>query len=209
MSEAAAGGGGRWIDEDPPRTECVEVLASAFHREPAVRWICGDSAGARARWFDATLRTHATLPGRRWHVLREPDGRAVAAAVLTPPGGAPGAAARLGWSLRTALGCGPGAVRRTVRWLEAAEAVAPDDAWTLEFVGVRTESAGQGCGGALLRHVLDAAAGCFLTTADPANVPLYRHLGFTVTARLHQGPLEVTAMTRPAGHAPGGPGPTG
>ncbi|MBB1245246.1 GNAT family N-acetyltransferase [Streptomyces durbertensis] len=209
MPEAGVGAGGGWrVDEGPARAECVAVLATAFRREPAVRWICGDSPRTPARWFDATLRAHRTVPGSRWYVLREPDGRAVAAAVLSPPGGAPGAVARLGWSLRTALGCGPRAVRRTIRYLEAAEAAAPDDARTLEFVGVRPEAAGQGCGGALLRHVLDTAtADCFLTTADPANVPLYRHLGFTVTARHHQGPLEVTAMTRPAGPAPGGPSP--
>ncbi|MFI1279308.1 hypothetical protein ACH4U5_00800 [Streptomyces sp. NPDC020858] len=38
--------------------------------------------------------------------------------------------------------------------------------------------------------------GLYLTTADPANVPLYRHFGFTTLHETPLGPLTVTSMSR-------------
>lgn len=60
---------------------------------------------------------------------------------------------------------------------------------------------GQGPGRLLLDRLVAGtppAAGIFLTTADPAGVALYGRFGFTVLRRLSVGPLEVTAMHRPA-----------
>ncbi|MDK1476442.1 GNAT family N-acetyltransferase [Streptomyces sp. 549] len=207
---------GRWsIDPDPDPSVCARVLTAAFVREPAVSWICGSSTSARTRWFDATLRAHATLPAARRYTLTAANGQVVAAAVLTPPGAVPALTARAVWTARTGVRCGPPALWRTLRYLQLTEAVAPADTWTLEFVGVRPESAGTGAGGFLLDRVLADSlhpavprakeatavpAGCFLTTADPALVPLYRRFGFVELRRAELGPLHVTAMatTRPA-----------
>ncbi|MER7763170.1 hypothetical protein [Streptomyces sp. NPDC097619] len=179
--------------------DCVPVLAAAFAREPATRWICGDAPRTRARWFAATLAAQAGLPGARSHLLTGADGTPIAAAVLTPPGAGPGLRARAAWAARTLVGCGPRPLTRTLRYLEATEHLPPEDAWTLEFLGVRPDRAGRGEGGALLRHVLaDTPAGVRLTTADPANVPFYARYGFTVRARPAVGHLAVTAMHRPA-----------
>ncbi|MFF8837451.1 GNAT family N-acetyltransferase [Streptomyces sp. NPDC015130] len=198
----------RWrLDATPDPTACARTLATAFHREPALSWICGTSQTVRTHWFTTTLRTHATLPGAlRYAVTATSDGRQVASAVLTPPGAAPGIPARAAWAARTGLRCGPAALGRTLRYLRHAETVCPPGAWTLEFIGVRPDSAGHGAGRLLLDHLLattPAPAGIFLTTADPTNVPLYRHLGFTELQRTPLGPLTVTAMT-----SPGRPGPT-
>ncbi|MFF3013340.1 GNAT family N-acetyltransferase [Streptomyces sp. NPDC057939] len=193
------------IDDRPPVDRCAAVLADAFAREPATSWICGTSDSVRAHWFAATLRTQSTLPGARRHILVTPDGRPVAAAVLTPPGATPGVGARAGWATRTLLRGGPDALRRTLRYLEAAETEVPAEAWTLEFIGVIPAAAGRGWGRLLLDHVLagtPGTAGIFLTTADPANVGLYRHFGFTVLRHLPVGPLRVTSMHRPAATGP-------
>ncbi|MCX4807968.1 GNAT family N-acetyltransferase [Streptomyces sp. NBC_01214] len=204
-ASASAGGsaGPDRLDRDdaPPPARCAPVLAAAFVREPAMTWIAGGSDRARRAWFSATLRTHATLPGARRHLLTDGAGRPVAAAVLTPPAAVPSGAARAAWAARTLVGCGPRTLVRTLRYLHAAEAGIPAGAWTLEFIGVQPEAAGRGAGGRLLGHLLAATpapGGIFLTTADEANVRLYHRFGFTVLRRLTVGPLKVTAMWRPA-----------
>ncbi|GAA2774448.1 GNAT family N-acetyltransferase [Streptomyces showdoensis] len=190
-----------WRVVSPPDpTTCACTLAAAFSHEPAASWICGDSQRSRTAWFETTLRTHATLPGALRHTLTTPDGRSVAAAVLTPPHTGPSAPARASWAARTLLRCGPRALRRTLRYLDHAESATPPGAWTLEFIGVRPDFAGRGAGSFLLHHLLattPAPSGFFLTTADPANVPFYRRFGFTDPDRTRVGPLEIHAMARP------------
>ncbi|MDB1086054.1 GNAT family N-acetyltransferase [Streptomyces sp. ACA25] len=192
---------GPWrIDAAPDPVVCARALAAAFAREPAVSWICGASAPVRSHWFEATLRAHATLPGARHRTLRHADGRPVAAAVLTPPGAAHTAPTRAVWAARTGFRCGPRALGRTLRYLHLAEAATPEGAWTLEFIGVLPGMTGRGAGRVLLDHLLadvPAPGGFYLTTADPANVPLYRHFGFVPVHRTALGPLDITAMARP------------
>ncbi|MFD3776083.1 GNAT family N-acetyltransferase [Streptomyces sp. NPDC058612] len=96
---------------------------------------------------------------------------------------------RVGGGARTGLRCGPRALGRTLRHLDTTDAGAPPGAWTLEFVGVRPGLTGRGAGRLLLNHVLattPAPHSLYLTTADPANVRLYRHFGFTA---LRETPL--------------------
>ncbi|AWZ08546.1 GNAT family N-acetyltransferase [Streptomyces sp. ICC4] len=198
MPETVAGGSWR-IDPAPDPAACAELLAAAFAREPAVSWICGDSAPVRTHWFRATLRTHAGLDGARRTALVGADGRLLAAAVLTPPGATPAAGARALWAARTGLRCGPRALGRTLRYLDVSGGNAPPGLWTLEFVGVRPDLTGRGAGRLLLDHVLattPAPHGLYLTTADPTNVPLYQHFGFTTQRKTPLGPLSVTSMSR-------------
>lgn len=187
------------IVTDPDPVACADLLAAAFAREPAVSWICGDSASARTHWFRSTLRTHARLAGAgaRRAALVDPDGRLLAVAVLTPPGAAPSTVAQAGWAARTVLRCGPRALGRTLRYLRATEGGAPPGAGTLEFIGVHPDLTGHGAGRALLDHVLTTAHGNYLTTADPSNVPLYRHFGYTPLRETRLGPLTITSMARP------------
>ena len=64
----------------------------------------------------------------------------------------------------------------------------PDEpCWFLDILAVREAARGRGLASALVRHGLQRAhaAGlpAFLETGDPANVPLYEHLGFHVHER--------------------------
>ncbi|MFF2963811.1 GNAT family N-acetyltransferase [Streptomyces sp. NPDC057963] len=187
------------IDDCPPVDACVRVLADAFARESATSWICGGSSTTRENWFDATLRADATLPGSRRYALTGDGGRPIAAAVLTPPGARLSPAAQAQWAARALARCGPRPVQRTLRYLDLTEAGAPKSAWTLEFIGVVPGAAGRGAGRRLLDRLLadtSAAAGVYLTTADPGNVALYQHFGFVTQRRLSVGPLNVVTMLR-------------
>ncbi|WP_371097030.1 GNAT family N-acetyltransferase [Streptomyces sanglieri] len=187
------------IDDCPPVDACARVLADAFARESATSWICGGSSTTRENWFDATLRADASIPGSRRYALTEVGGGPIAAAVLTPPGARLSAAAQAQWAARALARCGPRSVQRTLRYLDLTEAVAPDSAWTLEFIGVVPAAAGRGAGRRLLARLLadtPAAAGIYLTTADPGNVALYQHFGFVTLRHLSVGPLNVATMLR-------------
>ncbi|MEV3873993.1 GNAT family N-acetyltransferase [Streptomyces sp. NPDC049906] len=182
---------------------CGTVLSAAFAREPGLRWICGDATVRRERWFAATLAAHDTLPGARRLTL-DRGGVPIAAIVLTPPGGTPPARAKARWVTGTGLGCGPGALVRTLRYAHGAETATPQGAWTLEFLGVVPEHRGLGAARRLLDHVvseLPAPGGIFLTTADPENERLYRRFGFTTRQHLVLGPLTTAAMWRPGATA--------
>lgn len=186
------------IHDDPPVDVCVSVLAAAFAEEPAVVRLCGKDPRRRAAWFDALLRTHEALPGRRLLVTR--DGRAVGVAVATAPGGRPTVAAQLLWIVRILRGCGPRALVGTLAYLRRTEPWKPADAWTLEFVGVLPSARGEGLARQLCERAQADHPGtpAFLTTADPHHVGLYEHWGFGVVVRIALAGMTVVSMTRPA-----------
>jgi GNAT superfamily N-acetyltransferase len=185
------------IVEGPVLEDCVGVLVDAFAREPAVLRVCGHDPVRRTAWFDALLRTHATVPGLR--LMATAHGRAVGVAVATAPGARPTAMAQAAWTARTWKGCGPRALVRTLEYLRRTEPWKPAGAWTLEFVGVQPEERGQGLARALFDQAKDAYPGApaFLTTADPDNVALYRRWGFSPLVRVALGKTTVVAMVLP------------
>lgn len=186
------------LHDDPPLQVCVDVLSAAFAQEPAVVRYCGTDAHRRTAWFDALLRTHASLPGTRLVLAR--DDRPVAAAVATPPGRRPTVAAQWAWTGRTLWRCGPGPLVGTLGYLRGTEAWKPAGAWTLDFVGVLPGERGRG----LARRLCERGqadhpgAPAFLTTADPRNVALYEHWGFGVCARAVIAGLSVVGLARGA-----------
>ncbi|MCF3179977.1 hypothetical protein IPZ70_08480 [Streptomyces polychromogenes] len=119
-----------------------------------------------------------------------------AVAVETPPGATPPAGARALWAARTLLGSGPQALGRTLRHLDATRA-GPRGGLDPGVRRVRPDLTGRGTGRTLLDHVLTTTPGAVhLTTADPANVPLYRHFGFTTLGETPLGPPAVTSVVR-------------
>lgn len=185
------------IDAAPPLRLCAGLLADAFVDEPGMRWICGPGLPRKRRWFAATTHAHVSLPGHRAYVISG-DGVPVGAALAGPSGGRLGLRARVEWTARVCAGCGPGAVRRTLAYLAAVEDGVPGGAWSLEFVGVSPTARGRGAARALIERVVGDAAGAdvVLTTADPANVGVYRRLGFVETGRVRLADLSVVTMRR-------------
>ncbi|WP_280477335.1 hypothetical protein [Nocardia asiatica] len=146
-------------------------------------WVAGDR---KRHWFAATAR----LPHL---VTRTTPG---AAALLSPPGSAPAVTAQLTWAARILFRCGPTAIHRTLGYSREADRRKPPHAWTLEFIGA--EHPGHGTGRRLLDLILNEFDDIWLSTADPTNVPLYQHFGFTLTGHWSVDTLDVHALHRAA-----------
>ncbi|XXF79663.1 GNAT family N-acetyltransferase [Myxococcaceae bacterium GXIMD 01537] len=183
------------VREAGPIPACAAVLASAFAREPGMCWVCGPGVVSKQHWFETTLAMLHTLPGaRRYSAVRGEE--VLAVAIVSPPQEVPSLSRQLSWLASTGLACGVGCVQRTLRYLRASERLKPAGSWTLEFIGVADSARGQGLSRSLVarieRDLKDAPL--FLTTADPRNVPLYQHLGFSGVGTLTLDALSVTAM---------------
>jgi GNAT superfamily N-acetyltransferase len=77
-----------------------------------------------------------------------------------------------------------GGARYAVFWDWLGEHLPAEPCWFLDILAVRASARGRGLASALVRHGLARAHGdgqpAFLETANPANVPMYEHLGFRV-----------------------------
>ncbi|MGF1648593.1 MAG: GNAT family N-acetyltransferase [Kineosporiaceae bacterium] len=200
MNDDAACPAGCRILIDPPSRATAGLLATAFAEEPGIRWTCGPDRTRRHVWFAATERLIAGQPASRRYLL-ERHGRPVGAAWVTRSVDRPAPTAQLRWLSRVLAGCGPAVVARTAAYRRRENAYVPPAATILEFVGVLEEARGTRLGGALVRRVLDDAlsgpdaAAVHLSTADPCNVDIYRHLGFEVDGTFSLPGLRVTAMS--------------
>ncbi|MCE9670544.1 GNAT family N-acetyltransferase [Myxococcus stipitatus] len=160
-------------------------------------WVCGPNEAMLRAWFTATLALSESLPDARRYAAARGD-ELLASAVLSPPSQKPGVSRQLRWLLATGRACGWRCVQRTLRYLRATEPLKPSGHWTLEFIGVASQARGQGLARVLLERIERSVPGAplFLTTADPRNVPMYRHLGFIERHALELDGLSITAMTR-------------
>lgn len=184
-----------WLVEAlPPRRaeDAVAVLCEAFHDYPVMRFVIGDAGGAYDRRLHALVGFFVAarfLRGEPGFVVAD-EGRAVATALLTPPGQRDPPPALLERREQVWRELGDDARRRydalgTV-WQRFAVA---EDHYHLNMIGVRRSHAGRGLGRLLLKTVHDLSArdpdsaGVTLTTEDPRNVPLYEHFGYRVVGR--------------------------
>ncbi len=207
----------------------VDVLCDAFHAYPVMRFILGPA--------DPTF--HQRLPVLvglfvRARVLRsdpilgvrDAAGRLLGVATLTAPGerAMPPAFADHREQVWRTLGA---AERARYEAFAAASDLhrAGEPHYYLNMLGVRGAFAGQGVGRELLDavHARSAAdphsAGVALSTEDPANVPLYEHVGYRVLGQARVAPeLATWSFWRPdagvssrdaadRGGPPGGPVP--
>ncbi|AGC44934.1 hypothetical protein MYSTI_03628 [Myxococcus stipitatus DSM 14675] len=185
------------IREDVPLAECANVLAQAFANEPGMRWVCGANRDISRRWFTATLTLNDSRPGARRYAVTRGD-EVLAVAIVSPAAPPPRLFQQLRWMAAVGSACGWQCVRRTLRYLELTEPLKPAGMWTLEFIGVAEGARGQGLTRVLLSRIeADLPEhSLFLTTADPRNVPMYKHLGFAVEKTLELESLAVSAMSR-------------
>lgn len=195
---------------EPRHTASATAVLLASH---------ADYPSFRAVWPDPVVRRRALQPFLRSSVADSArlrvgsvgwsETRPMAVALWLPPGGFPWPLRRkvraVPYLLRTAL-AGPSSFRRFARIGAAAERNHPADPhWYLEALGVRPQEQGRGWGQRVLRPGLqradDANVACYVETADPANVPFYRRLGFEITApaldHLPDGPPYAGMWRRP------------
>lgn len=166
-----------------------------------MRWVCGTGPETQRRWFTATLALNDSRPGaRRYAVTRGEE--VLAVAVVSPPAPPPRLFQQLRWMATVGGTCGWQCVRRTLRYLDVTEPVKPEGMWTLEFIGVAEGARGQGLTRVLMRRIEEdlSTSMLFLTTADPRNVPMYQHLGFSECHALTLEGLSISAMTRASRH---------
>lgn len=175
------------------------LLSRAFFDDPILAWLFPNPANRLSRqqaFFERDIRYRLGST----QVVFEAERRAVA--FWHPPG-------TWGSSVR-ALGVAPAFVsligpraRRAYRLLREVDARHPSDAhWYLSHLAVSPSVRNLGIGTLLVRTGLDLAdadrTGCYLETANPTNVALYRRNGFepsgTVTVA---GAPAIETMWRP------------
>lgn len=168
-----------------------EVLARAFAADPLLHYLIPDESERDRilpRYYIALVR-YGYLYGEVYTTV----GRVEGVAVWLPPGEPQDPLERARRLARSGLDQAPdvlgtaafGRLVAVVGWLERARrGHVPMPHWYLNQLGVEPERRGQGIASALLRPVLDRAAGdgtpCYLETFAPANLPFYRRLGFHV-----------------------------
>jgi ribosomal protein S18 acetylase RimI-like enzyme len=185
--------------------QAARVLGAAFVDEPVSQVIYkGFSPEKRLRNLvsDFTVEMSACL--RHGAPLQVRDqGRVVASAVIYQPGSYPLPRFEQAWiSVRSILGHDLYDLRPWWRWLAETDRLHPQEAhYYLEYLGVLPEYQGQGFGSAILQLLTARAdegnAGCYLETATPINVPLYRRHGFEVMAERTIIGLNTWFMWRP------------
>lgn len=172
-------------------SEAVDVLQEAFRDYPFLRFVIGPTLDE----YETHLRALVDFFTRARFAHGDPvfgaidaHGQLVGVANVTVPGPrrpAPDLVQR-----RAALWerLGPSAQARYETYGVACQAFwNHSPRYHVNMVGVRRRRAGQGIGRSLLEAVHRASSkdprstGVALTTEDPANVPLYQHLGYSVT----------------------------
>lgn len=192
MSDGAVVTLGR-VDTDA----AVAVLTDAFAAYPTTAWFFEDGAVPRLEALAALVRFFvATRLARGERVLGvRHDGALAAVALVSDPAG--GASPPAVATARDALWAHLGASARA-RYEAYGAALAPlladPGSLHVNLVGVAPSRRGLGLARRLLDHVHVAVAGgtddrgVTLATEDPANLGLYRHLGYEVS-----GSVEVAA----------------
>lgn len=193
------------------RSAFVTVMSAAFARDPWIEAALGPAtdrgASARRAAFASFMFDHNRLLGGRPLGLFDGE-RLVACALLEPPAsrwrGGLGLLASLVRFLPVALRLGARRTARLNAYLRRTRAVAPKPPHHyLAMIGVAPDEQRRGRGQQLLHDVLARAArvpdshGVALDTENPDNVPLYRRLGFVVTATVELDGARATAMFRP------------
>ena len=203
--------------------EAIDVLCDAFSDYPVMRFVIGGPeahglpgpprGSADAEAYVRSLRALITFFVMARVLRKEPilglagsgSSGLAGVATLTLPGSGPAPDALDEYRSRAWAQVGPDARDRyetlSVIWNEFA---IEEPHHHLNMIGVRRMHAGQGLGRVLLDEVHrisredPASAGVSLTTEDPRNVELYRHVGYEVVGEGHvPGGIRTWAMFRP------------
>jgi GNAT superfamily N-acetyltransferase len=185
----------------------VSVLCEAFFDYPVMRFVIGptgpDYASALGKlvglFVAARVLRQEPLLG-----LPGPSGLE-AAAIVSRPGGAPTPEAFRALAEEVWSELGASARARYDAFARACGPFQIDAPHLhLNMIGVRRSGQGSGLGRRLIERVHDmsrsddASVGVTLTTEDPGNVPLYRHLGYEIVGHATVAPdLRTWGFFRP------------
>ncbi len=189
-------------EDDLP--EIVEVITDAFQDYPVIRFVLGDSPGyeERARElveFFVRARLLKSEPLLGLHSNGRIDGVALVSFPMNPAAELKDLRERL-WKR---LGLEERA-RYEAFSHAAGESIVDVPRVHLNMLAVRRPLQSRGLGRRLIEAVHQIAVavpdsqGVSLTTEDPANIPLYRHLGYRLTGEARISPeLHSWAFFRP------------
>ncbi len=185
--------------------EAARVLGCAFVDEPvSLRIYKGFSPEKRCRnlTLDFAAEMKACIRFGSPFQIRD-RGKAVAAAVIYPPGSyplPPVEQARI--TIKSIIGHDFYDIRPWLNWLAETEKLHPRAPhYYLQYLGVAPDYQGGGLGSTILRYLTAKAdeenTGCYLETASSKNVTLYLRHGFNVLAEKHIIGLRSWLMWRP------------
>ncbi len=168
--------------------ESARVLGRAFADEPVSKAIYkGFTSEKRIKNLTTDFAAEMEVCIRRGCPVQiHEDGKMVAAAAIFPPGAYP-----LPWveQVRITIGSIFGHdlydVRPWLNWLAEIDKIHPHEPhFYFEYLGVLPECQGKGYGSAIMQYATakadEARTACYLETASPEAVPLYRRYGFDV-----------------------------
>lgn len=178
----------------------VETLAEAFQHEPAFSFILPDPA-ARERALQRAFRIIFAEDIKAGAIMMTSQAEAVTA------WRSPAQMHESRWeAIRTrlpyllAFGTAIGRAAQVAALIKAH--LPAEGCWYLHYAGSHSAHRGKGFGSAAIRAGLARAdaerARCWLETADPANLAIYRALGFEVACSWHvPGGPQFWGMMRP------------
>jgi GNAT superfamily N-acetyltransferase len=167
--------------------DVVRVFAEALAADPMITWPLprGATVEDAAAVFEILIHDAYGALDVLWVAG---DGRVDAAAAWLPP-----EEVRRFGEIETATRpriealTDDGGARYAVFWDWLGDHLPTEPCWFLDILAVREAARGGGLASTLVRHGLERAHGAgqpaFLETSNPANLPMYEHLGFHVDER--------------------------
>jgi len=161
------------------------VLARAFGEDPFMSWLF-PAPTYRLKLVQAWMRVevaNALEMEASWVSMISDE--IVAGTIWSPPGRDLHESGTFNQLWYLVLGANPDRTSELAQGLSMIGSSHPDEPhFYLNTVGVQPSLAGQGHGGAIIRHTLDLADvdgwPCYLESSSPRNIPLYERLGFEV-----------------------------
>lgn len=169
------------------KAAAVATLAEAFQHEPAFSFILPDPA-ARSRALQRLFRIVFDEDIRAGALVMTAQAEAVTA-WRSPAHMHEGRWEAIRTRLPYLIAFGPAIGRAALVAGLIKDHLPAEGCWYLHYAACHSASRGKGFGGAAIRAGLARAdadrAKCWLETADAANVPIYRALGFEIACTWH------------------------
>lgn len=183
-----------------------DILCQAFAQDPAYEYFLQDSQSThkerhREQLIRFIVAYHLGAGKKLWGV--EQQGRLVACALVEPPTSFLQDVKSLCRHLPTLFGKVPWqSILRMNRYAQVSRHGVPyRNAYYLVKIGVYEQYQGQGYGRQLIEALLDECrrqeTSLALDTENPANVPLYQHLGFELHDECQLDQLTIFRMHHP------------